>query len=307
MRKSLRVLCIVFFLTVNFLYAEKPYAKFEKDGSVFIENSLISLKIGSDISGKKGGITSWKFKPTGYEMVDLLYGQTDYLTGHLLGEIWDPVKINNLPGGRPDYGNLFIPSIGFNKDKRVLVLQQISENKYKFIRKFIVRNDLSTIEVHLKITNINGKPIGTSLRLHNIMSPGARGKYQRKDDILFLPSEDGVIKLDQSLSREKYVEIYKGDSFFNKYRENEPSRVWINPRVLKTPLLTDNWAIWVNKKYGDGMVFVVKGDNFLGFYNCPGITLEPVSKSFYLEEGKSLGILLRGFLFRKNYHSLLCQ
>lgn len=263
--------------------------RFENDGSAIIENSLISLKV----SPRSSGIESWKFKVTDFEMVDVLYGQTDYLKGHLISEIWDPVTMELVPSGRPEYGSFYVPfGVSRNKEKNVLVLRQVGQDKYRWTRDIILRKDLAVIEVGLNLTNIKGAPVATSLRLHNIFSPGARGKYQKKNDILFIKTEKGVLELDQSLILEKYYQVYGNDKFFNRYRESEPSREWVNPRVLKTPILEENWAVWVNKETGDGMIFLVEGESFLGYYNCPGITLEPVMRAFSLKKGETFEIKL---------------
>ncbi|MCX7704661.1 MAG: hypothetical protein N2115_00170, partial [bacterium] len=257
---------------------------FENDGAINIENSLISFRV----SPRTTGIESWKNNITGFEMVDLLYGQTDYLKGHLLSEIWDSVTMELIPSGRPEYGNFYVPAgISLNKEKNVLAFRQVTEDKYRFTKDIIVRKDFGVIEVRLNLTNLQGIPVGSSLRLHNIFSPGARGKYQKKNDTLFIKTEKGVLQLNQSLILEKYYQVYGNDKFFNRHRENEPSREWVNPKVIKTPLLVENWAVWVNNENGDGMIFIVDGDNFLGYYNCPGITLEPVMRAFSLKRGES--------------------
>ncbi len=280
MRKVLLFLMFLSILNVGFVNAQN--ITFEKNGSAIIENSTISIRV----SARSAGIEQWKYKITGFEMVDVLYGQTDYLKGHLLSEIWDPVTIDLIPAGRPDYGNFYVSQgVSVNKEKNVSVIRQISEASYRLTRDIIVRNDLSVIEARITLVNLSGIPVGSSLRLHNILSPGARGMYQNKNDILFLKTDKGILELDQSLNLENFYQLYGNDKFFNKNRENEPPREWVNPRVVKTPILEENWAVWVNKETGDGMVFVVDGDAFLGYYNCPGITIEPISKAFSLKPG----------------------
>ncbi|HPO52232.1 MAG TPA: hypothetical protein PK165_05320, partial [bacterium] len=222
MRKVLLFLMFLSILNVGFVNAQN--ITFEKNGSAIIENSTISIRV----SARSAGIEQWKYKITGFEMVDVLYGQTDYLKGHLLSEIWDPVTIDLIPAGRPDYGNFYVSQgVSVNKEKNVSVIRQISEASYRLTRDIIVRNDLSVIEARITLVNLSGIPVGSSLRLHNILSPGARGMYQNKNDILFLKTDKGILELDQSLNLENFYQLYGNDKFFNKNRENEPPREWV--------------------------------------------------------------------------------
>jgi len=258
--------------------------KINPDGSVNLKNSLLHIKISSR-PGSSQGILSWFFKSTGYEMVDVLYGQTDYVRGHLLGEQWDPVNWKEFQGKAPQAGRLFIPVVyGTNQDGSGAVLIQVSEGAYRLTKKWVLRRDLATIELSYKLENICGEVSAFSLRLHSAASPGARGKYQKKDDTIFLETEAGILELDQSLNLTQYREKYKNDKFFNASWKDEPARHWVSGK-LPTPVLKGNWAAWVNRSSSDTLCFLVEEKTLVGFYNCPGITLEPVLKTLVLKPG----------------------
>ncbi len=277
--------CLALFLVVAAASGQGLTA--EPDGTYRLANDWIALTV-SNRPGPANGIKSWLFKPTGAEMVDVLYGQTDYVRGHLLGEKWDATTVENALAGTPATGSLYATELaGVAPDGSGLVLRQTARGDYALERTLVLRRDLLTLEARYRLTNLAGAPVGVSLRFHGAASPGARGKYQRKDDTIFLDTEAGLQELDQSLKLADYMARYKGTTFFNVARTQEPARSWVNPAALKTPSLRQTWAAWVNRAHGDGMLFAFSPDNFLGFYNCPGITLEPVMKSFALDKGES--------------------
>ena len=259
-------------------------AEANKDGSVRIENELVRIRV-SNRPGLNYGLTEWFFKPTGYEMIDVLYGQTDHVPGHMLGEAWDPVELGNYGKGQPNVGNLLLPlARGLSKDGSAAMLVQESVGEYRLRRTLVLRRDHSVLEVRYELENLTALPKAFSLRLHCAMSPGARGKYQRRDDLIFMDTESGVCQLDQTLPRDRYNAAYGADRFFLPVWEKEPQRHWVAGK-LKTPTLKANWAAQVNSTHGDGMAFSMDMVNLVGFYNCPGITLEPVMKAIALEPG----------------------
>jgi hypothetical protein len=270
--------------------AQDPAAlsiRFEPDGSARLENGCVALRV-SNRPGPDNGILSWRFKPADIEMVDVLYGQTDYVKGHLLGERWDAADLKAARGGTPACGSLYAPvNTGVSSDGSLLELVQTARDGYALTRTLRLRRDWAAVESRYTLKNIAGKPVGASLRFHSAMSPGARGTYQRKDDTLFLPTEAGLTALDQTLGPAPFKEKYGEDKFFNAARSNEPPRAWVTPASVKTPVLTGNWAAWVNAASGDGLVFVMADRTLLGFYNCPGTTLEPVLKAFALQPGEA--------------------
>ena len=267
------------------LGAEEGGISFTADGSVRLQNSLVTVVAGNR-PGAKYGLTSWVFQPTGHEMIDALYGQTDYVKGHVLGERWDPVELGRYAKGRPDTGGLLAPiAKGMAADGSGTILVQESRGKYRLRKTFVVRRDLAVLELRYGLENLTADPVGFSLRFHSAMSPGARGKYQKHDDMIYMPTAAGVLELDQTLPNDKYHAQYKGTKFFLPVWKDEPKRAWVWGKQA-TPTLNDNWAAQVNVGTGDGMVFVIERDNFVGFYNCPGITLEPVMKAVALKRGE---------------------
>ena len=279
--------CLAAFLAVAAARGQGLSVSSEPDGTLKLGNDWIALTV-SNRPGQANGIKSWLFKPTNAEMVDVLYGQTDYVRGHLLGEQWDATAFKNAPGGAPPVGSLYATELsGVSKDGLGLVVRQTARGAYALERTLILRRDLLTLEARYRLTNVTGAPLGVSLRFHGAASPGARGKYQSKDETIFLDTDAGLLELDQSLKLPLYMTQYKEDKFFNAWRTQEPARGWVNPAAVKTPLLRQNWAAWVNRKHGDGMVFLFAPENLLGFYNCPGITLEPVMRCFALDKGET--------------------
>ncbi|HPP12659.1 MAG TPA: hypothetical protein PKW42_08005, partial [bacterium] len=276
----------VFFLFANFLRASNQSltVKSNPDGSFTLENSLIKLRVSSR-PGQAQGILGWFFKPTGFEMVDVLYGQTDYVRGHVFGEQWEPVNWKEFQGKAPDVGKLLVPRVhGTAENCSGAVLIQESQGSYRLTKTWILRRDLATVEVNYRLENLSAEPSGFSLRFHGAASPGARGKYQRKDDTIFLETEAGLLALDQSLNRTRYQMQYGDDKFFGPAWKDEPARHWVSGR-LKTPILKGNWAAQVNRSSGDALVVLMEEKTLVGFYNCPGITLEPVLKSVVLKPG----------------------
>jgi len=249
------------------------------DGSVVLENSLVKVMAKNRV-GSAHGIVGWVFKPTGFEMIDVLYGQTDYVEGHVCGERWDPVKnFKGRPGGAPATGSLLVPEgIATSEDGSAAVVVQKAEDAYRLVKTYILRRDLATLELRYELTNLGADPKSFSLRLHTAFSPGARGKYHPRDDMIYMDTEEGVIELEQSLAQDVYHKKYKNDRFFYPAWSKEPARGWVWGN-LRTPALKGDWAAQVRPVNGDGMAFVIPGDELLGYYNCPGITLEPVMKA----------------------------
>lgn len=266
--------------------AENGGVAYNRDGSVRMENGLVALTASNRV-GADYGIFKWVFKPTGHEMIDVLYGQTDYVEGHVLGERWDGVEFRGYMPGTPDTGGLLVARLyGTAKDGSGSKVIQEASGGYRLRKTWVLRRDLAVVEVRYELENVSGKPCAFSLRLHSAMSPGARGRYQRRDDSIFLDTDAGVVELDQTLAQDKYHEKYKNDKFFTKAWESEPKRAWVWGK-LGTPPLKDNWAAQVNRTNGDGMVFVIDRAALLGYYNCPGITLEPVMKAAALARGET--------------------
>ncbi|MCM8769374.1 MAG: hypothetical protein NC911_06870 [Candidatus Omnitrophica bacterium] len=279
-----KLVFLVWLVTALVVRAEQLMVNANPDGTFILENDLVRVKISSR-PGQSQGILNWFFKPTGYEMVDVLYGQTDYVKGHIFGEQWDPVNWKEFQGKAPDVGKLFVPQIyTVSQGGSAAVLVQTSEGSYRFTRTMILRRATCLLEVRYRLENLSAEPTGFSLRLHTVVSPGARGKYQKKDDLIYLETEAGLLELDQSLNLTRYREKYQEEKFFGPAWENEPPRHWVSGK-RKTPRLKGNWAAQVNRGTGDTLAMVMDETALVGFYNCPGTTLEPVLKSMVLKPG----------------------
>ncbi len=285
MRPSSR-LFLVLALAFSFLPRgfAAPAPRFETDGAVVLENDLVALSL----AGKHGmdhGVRSWKFKPTGFEMIDVLYGQTDYVKGHVLGERWDSVDMGSAVGGQPGLSVVYTPvRHGLAADGSA-VLEQVVEGTYRFTRTAILRKDAAFLEVRYRLENVGGKPEGFSLRLHGAWSPGARGRTQSKKEDIFLPTDAGVLALDQSMGMTAFKEKYKSDRFFTRAARDLPKPEWArNPAPAA---VTGNWAAQVGRENGDGMVCLISEEALAGFYICLGTTLEPMAKPVALRPGET--------------------
>ncbi len=260
--------------------------RFEKDGAAIFENELIKVTFARH-PGHAYGIYQWFFKPTGYEMVNVLYGQTDYVEGHVLGERWDHVEKPGLISSSPDTGSMYIPvEFGISDDGAAARLVQEARGSHTLRRTIVMRRDLATLEVSYDLLNRDAPTSLVALRFHSAWSPGARGPYQRRDDTIHLATTTGILALDQALNNEQYRHAHEWDKFFYADWMEEPRRSWTRPNQAHATL-ADSWAAQVNRTHGDGMVFVMQPDGFMGYYNCPGITLEPVYRPVALSPGES--------------------
>ncbi len=258
---------------------------FEPDGTALLGNSMVKLRVTSG-TGRADGIRGWHFVPTGYEMVDVLYRQLDADGGHLLGLLWDGVAMGDHKQGRPNCGPIFIPRLAaIDAAGRGAMLMQTAEAEYRLTRTLILRRDLSTLEARFTLENVQGSPVGTSLRLHNVASPGARGQYQAGNDVLFMQARGGLQAWKQDLPLDLFKTTYGSDRCMLALAADQPASIWT--RVTPTtPELTDNFAALVNPDHGDGLVFLVEPEHLLGFYNCPNITLEPLFRGIVLQPGE---------------------
>lgn len=285
-----RLAATILSLSATGLLAAELAIQQHPDGSFTVENDLLTLRLDNQPT-MNGGITAWTFKPTGHEMVDVLYGQTDYIKGHLLGERWDSVEMNGYRGGAPAIGSLYAPESGtVAADGTALALRQVTAGDYTLSRTCLLRRGLATAEFRYRLENKRGGAVGTSLRLHGAISPGARGPRQSKEETLFLDTVAGILEIDQAWSITAYRAKYSADEFFNAARSNEPPRTWCSPASIATPVLQGNWAAWVNRDNGDGIVLIFDPEPLLGFYNSLGSTIEPVMRAIALKPGESWGL-----------------
>lgn len=260
---------------------------FESDGTTLLENSLVRLRV-TNRPGREEGIRGWEFKPTGYEMVDVLFWQLDAGGGHLLGLLWDATDIGDVPGGRPEYGNLFVPRVArVSDDGRVLVLRQTTQGHYLLTRTLILRRDHAVVEARFELENREAAPSGFALRLHNVQSPGARGQYASRHDRIDMVAEAGPLNWRQDLPLDVFLERYGATvAMFPGFRD-EPRNIWTRRAPDVVSALSRPFAVHLNPENGDGMVFIGDPRTLLGFYNAPGITLEPVFRPITLRRGET--------------------
>lgn len=261
--------------------------QFAPDGSAILQNSLMEIQV-DNLTGRFDGIGAWKYKPTGYEMVDVLYRNLDASGGHLLGLLWDKAEVDSLPAKTPDVGALFVPVVaGVTKDGRAIVLEQVTQGTYRLTRTIILRRDYAGVETRFRLENIDGEPGGFALRLHNVMSPGARGQYQSSNDVIFAPGEKGLLKWQQNLPLDKFKETNAGFAIRSDLGAGVSASIWSGKSKESTPRLSANWMVQTNPENGDGMAVMVGGDDFLGFYNHPMTTAEPFFKAKALQPGQA--------------------
>lgn len=257
--------------------------QFMPDGSAILHNSQIKIRVDNRTT-HFDGIRGWTFKPTGYEMVDVLYRALDAGGGHLLGLQWDKAEVGSVSAGVPDTGALFVPLVaGVTDDDRALVLEQVTQGEYRLTRTLILRRDYAGVEARFRLENVDAAPSAFALRLHNVMSPGARGQYQSRDDVVFLPGEKGLLTWEQNLSMDKFEEVKAGCAIRGDAAASAGT-IWKNRKDV--PALNGNWIAQVNPENGDGLALFVEED-LAGFYNHPATTVEPFFRAQVLQRGES--------------------
>ncbi|MEI8312164.1 MAG: glycoside hydrolase domain-containing protein, partial [Verrucomicrobiota bacterium] len=180
---------------------------------------------------------------------------------------------------------LFTPLVAdVTKDGRAIVLEQVSQGKYRLTRTIIIRRDFSGVEARFRLENLEAEPGGFALRLHNMLSPGARGEYQSPNDLVFLPGEKGLLEWQQNLPLDKFKEANAGCAVRGDV--SAAGTAWKN-RAKNAPQLSSNWAALVNPENGDGMLMFVDDKDLMGFYNHPKVTVEPFFKAQALQRGES--------------------
>ena len=259
---------------------------FEPDGTAVMENSLVRLRI-TGRPTRVDGIRGWVFKPTGYDMVDVLYRAIDAEGGHLGGLNFDRATVGSLPVGLVDVGSLYAPLFaGLSEDGRAVVLEQVAQEAYSLTRTIIVRRDLAAVEMRIRIENVRAEPRAFAFRMHNVLSPGARGQYQSRRDIIYLPGRDGPLAWHQGLPLDEFKAANAGFAIFEAEKEFLPT-LWSARVTEATPRMQAPWIAHVNPENGNGMALIMKADEFLGFYNHPATTVEPVFRATGLQRGES--------------------
>ncbi len=248
-----------------------------------LKNSLVEL----DLSGKIGsrqGITSWKFLSTGQDMID-----RNRALKNILGEHWDSIAFKQLPAGMPfSHGDIYAPvARGASNDGSAVGIIQESKKKYRLRRTVVMRRDYSVLNISWELENISGKAVGGAFRFFTACFPGALTGTTLKSTSVFMPTEKGVLELDQNLHSSKYKEIHGDTKFFQRRWDNgkEPLRWWVR-RKLKTPFAKGYWTCEVNRNNGNGILFIGDPKTLIGYYNDPRQTLEMVVEAVGLQPGE---------------------
>lgn len=260
--------------------------QFTEDGSAVLQNSQIEIRMDNKTS-RFDGIKAWTYKPTGYEMVDVLYRNLDAKGGHLLGLLWDGAEVGAVSAGAPDTGALFVPLVAdVTKDGRAVLLEQVTQGKYRLTRTLILRRDYAGVEARFRLENLEAEPGAFALRLHNVMSPGARGQYQSRNDLVILPGENGLLAWEQNLPLDKFKETNAGCAVRGDVAASAGT-IWKGKAKENAPQLTANWLAQVNPENGDGLVMFVDDEDLMGFYNHPATTVEPFFRAQALQRGET--------------------
>ncbi len=257
--------------------------RFLPDGKAVLENGLVSITVSNRV-GIDHGILSWKLKEDGAELIDVLYGQTDYLKGHALGELFDPVEQGSRVGGHPIVGKLYVPERQGTTPSGAAVLTQSAEAEYRITRTLTLPDDATFIVADYAIENVSGKPVGFAMRLHTVWSPGNEGGNQSLQESILLPSEQKLLEIPQSLGMTAFREAFDSDRFFAKDTVMLPKPEWA--RNPSKNLLTSNWAVQAGTKIPRGFIYAVSTEAFAGYYNAIGATLEPLLKPVALARGE---------------------
>ncbi len=254
-----------------------------ENNSMLFENGVLSLDLAGTAQRNNGGITRLHFLPAAADMID-----RNRVFKNILGENWDACEVNGVQGGGwfPHIAVYAPLAKGASADGRALGLQQEYKKDYSLLRTTVLRRDASFIEIEYAAQNISGAAVGGAFRFFNAFFPGALTGTSFKSTDICMPTESGIVALDQSVHGSKYKEIYKDTRHFNEKWEKEPLRAW-TPRELKTPRLTGNWVAEVNRNNGCGVVIFVDPETLIGFYNDPMTTLEIVTRAFALQKGDS--------------------
>jgi hypothetical protein len=253
------------------------------DGSMRFKNSIIDLKASSQI-GRDNGITEWRFLSTEQDMID-----RNRTYKSILGEGWDNIEFRQTPGGMPfSHSDIYAPlAQGSAADGSAVGIIQEYKKEHRLVRTMLMRRDYSAINVTWQLENISGKPVGGAFRFFSAWFPGALTGTTFKGTSIFMPTEQGVLELDQDVHRAAYKEKYGDTNFFQKRwaEEKEPLRTWAG-RKLKTPFANDFWSCEVNRNNGNGMFLLSDPKTLIGYHNDPQTTLETVMEAVALQPGE---------------------
>ena len=260
---------------------------FEPDGKAVLENALVRITVSNKVGGDHG-IVSWRMKPQGRELIDVLYGQTDYLKGHALGELFDPVSQGSRTGGAPKVGKIYTPERRGTLADGTAVLQQAAEDEYRITRTLTLADGAAFLLADYKVENVRGPAVGFAMRFHTVWSPGNDGKTQSLEETIVLPSSPEPVSISQDMGVSAFREAFGSDRFFSGEAVALPKPEWAHNPSKR--LLSGNWALHMGRRHSAAFVYTVNSEAFAGYYNALTATLEPLLKPVVLAPGESFNV-----------------
>ena len=262
---------------------------FLPDGKAVLENALVRITVSNGVGGDHG-LLGWQIKSDKAELIQVLYGQTDYLKGHALGELFDPVPMGSRVGGRPKVGKLYIPERSGVLPDGSAVLLQTAEDDYRLTRTLTLPEGAAFLVADYRVENLRGKAEGFAMRFHTVWSPGNDGRTQSLQETIVLPSEPVPVEIDQAMSVSLLRERFGSDRFFSAEAAPLPKPDWAhNPSKY---LLSGNWAAHVGRSVPRAFFVSVDPESFAGYYNALSATLEPMLKPVALAPGEAMNARL---------------
>ncbi len=258
---------------------------FLPDGKAVLENARVRITVSNGV-GADHGLVGWQLKPDGAELIQVLYGQTDYLKGHALGELFDPVPMGSRLGGRPKVGKLYVPERVGTLEDGSAVLRQSAEGDYRLTRTLTLAEGAAFVVADYRLENVRGKPEGFAMRFHTVWSPGNDGRSQSLEESVVLPADPAPFEIDQNMGASLMRERFGSDRFFSREAVSLPKPDWAHN--ASKVVLTANWAAQVGRLVPRGFFCTVEPASFAGYYNSLAATLEPLLKPVVLSVGESL-------------------
>lgn len=257
-----------------------------ESGNLLFSNSVMDVTA-SPQYGRTSGITGWRFKLNSQDMID-----RNREHKNILGENWDSLEYKSAPAGYMiGNGQVYAPlARGVSADGSAAGIIQEVRQSYAVKRTTVIRRDYSLLKITWSCTNINGAPAGGAFRFFSAMFPGALTGTSLKSTDIVMPTEKGLVYLDQNIRGTAFKEKFGGERFFLKRwadKERMEPRRWWTENVLPTPFLNDCWSAEVNRNNGNGVLFIADRKTLIGYYNSPGETLEAVMEAIALQPGES--------------------
>ena len=256
------------------------------DGTFDLANGIVAARVGTT-----GGRNIESLSLTaagGHTMATLAKPQALPGPGGIAEELWDPVAMSGIPAGGPLTGKTMLAptASAVTPDGGAAILVQESREAWLLRRTTVVRRGYAGVQVSWEVENLSAAPSGWSLRARSIVSPGARGPSADLADDVFLPTEKGVLVVDQTLPRGLQNDKYGDIRYFPAAWDTEPPRTWIHGPP-KTPRLTEAWAIRLNRQFGDGLAFIADPTECVLWNIDPSTTVEAGFRAQGLRQGQA--------------------